>query len=156
VTPTNGKATLGSVIKVLNDQGDLWCLALQGHDRSESVVPLVSMLRLMWPNPDRHGGEGSRRPTLMEAEAVVHLAVTIVQWARSGVLYELPFLASLRSLILPHHRGRDAPTIADLFALRSGPLAYRGIVDSLPRATGLTRRASCFACMLDVPAERSA
>ena len=85
VTPTNGKATLGIVIKTLNDQGNLWCLALKGHDRSESAAPLVSMLRLMWPNPDRHGGEGSRRPTLMEAEAVVHLAVTIVHWARSGV-----------------------------------------------------------------------
>lgn len=109
VTPTNGKATLGSVIKTLNDQGDLWCLALQGHDRSASAEPLVAMLRRMWPNPDRHGGKSSRQPSLEEAQAVVYLAVMVVQWARSGVLYELPFLASLRSLVLLHHRRRMRP-----------------------------------------------
>jgi len=51
------------------------------------VAPLVSMLRLMWPNPDRHGGESSRQPSLVEAQAVVHPAVTIVQWARSDLRY---------------------------------------------------------------------
>jgi len=45
------------------------------------------MLRLMWPNPDRHGGESSRQPSLVEAQAVVHPAVTIVQWARSDLRY---------------------------------------------------------------------
>jgi hypothetical protein len=45
------------------------------------------MLRLMWPNPDRHqDGTPRRKPTQHEAEAVIHTAVTIVQWARSGVL----------------------------------------------------------------------
>jgi hypothetical protein len=43
------------------------------------------MLRLLWPNPDRHGSPQNRRtPTLQEAQAVVHLAVTIVQWGREG------------------------------------------------------------------------
>jgi hypothetical protein len=86
VTPAKSKATLGDVVGTLNSQGHLWQLALHGHDGSLSVAPLVSMLRLMWPNPDRHGGAGSRQPSLVEAQAVVHLAVTIVQWARSGVL----------------------------------------------------------------------
>jgi hypothetical protein len=36
--------------------------------------------------PDRHGDAGSRQPSLVEAQAIVHLAVTIVQWARAGVL----------------------------------------------------------------------
>lgn len=90
VIPAKAKATLGDVIGILNSQGQLWRLALQGYDRSESVAPLVSTLRLMWPNPDRHGGQGSRQPSLVEAQAVVHLAVTIVQWARSGVLSKRP------------------------------------------------------------------
>jgi hypothetical protein len=47
------------------------------------------MLRLMWSNPDRHGGENSRQPSLVEAKAVVHVAVMIVRWARSDVLHEL-------------------------------------------------------------------
>ena len=90
VIPTNPKATLGVVIKTLNDRGHLWQLALKGHDKSASVAPLVSMLRLMWPNPDRHGGRGSRQPSIVEAQAVVQLAVTIAQWARSGILSKRP------------------------------------------------------------------
>lgn len=86
VTPTKAKATLGDVVGTLNSQGNLWRLALEGQNSSGDVAPLVSMLRLMWPNPDRHGGQGSRQPSLLEAQAVVHLAVTIGQWARSGVL----------------------------------------------------------------------
>jgi len=48
------------------------------------------MLRLMWPNPDRHGGRGSRQPSLAEAPAVVHLAVPLVRWARAGVISRRP------------------------------------------------------------------
>jgi hypothetical protein len=55
----------------------------------KAAAPLVSM-RLMWPNPDRHGGRGSRQPSLAEAPAVVHLAMTIVQWARAGVISKRP------------------------------------------------------------------
>jgi hypothetical protein len=86
VTPAKAKATLGDVVGSLGGQGSNWQLALHGHDNSRSVAPLVSMLRLMWPNPDRHGSENSRQPSLEEAQAVVHLAVTIVQWARAGAL----------------------------------------------------------------------
>jgi hypothetical protein len=153
VTPNNAKATLGVVIKTLNDQGDLWRLALQGHDRSESVAPLVSVLRLMWPNPDRHGGAGSRQPALVEAQTVVHLAVTIVQWARSGVLSKK--LRSLRGFVFLHHRCRNASTFVDLHPALFGPCSYRGRIGALPRATHLMRPTACFACMLDVLAERA-
>jgi hypothetical protein len=117
VTPNKAKATLGDVVGILNSQGQLWKLELHGHDGTQSIAPLVSMLRLMWPNPDRHGNQGSRQPSLVEAQAVVHLAVTIVQWARSGVLSKRQ-LRPLRSLVFLHYRGRNAATIADLFALR--------------------------------------
>jgi hypothetical protein len=86
VTPAKTKATLGDVVGSLNSQGSLWQLILHGHDDSRSVMPLVSMLRLIWPNPDRHGGDRSRKPSLEEAQAVVNLAVTMVQWARAGAL----------------------------------------------------------------------
>jgi hypothetical protein len=86
VTPAKAKATLGDVIGSLQSQGSLWQLELHGHDDSRSVAPLVSMLRLIWPNPDRHGGSASRKPSLSEGQAVVNLAVTIVQWARAGAL----------------------------------------------------------------------
>lgn len=86
VTPTTAKATLGDVVGSLSSQGALWQLELYGHDDSKGVGPLVSMLRPMWPNPDRHGGGMSRKPSPQEAEAVVNLAVTLVQWARTGML----------------------------------------------------------------------
>jgi hypothetical protein len=86
VIPRKDKATLGDVVGSLNAQVSQWDLALRGHDNSRSVAPLVAMLRLIWPNPDRHGSDSSRKPSLDEAQAVVSLAVTIMQWVRAGVL----------------------------------------------------------------------
>lgn len=86
VTPNKVKATLGDVVGILNSQAAQWKLGLHGHDDSQSVGPLVSMLRLMWPNPDRHVSGTSRTPSLAEAQQVVHLAVAITQWARCGAL----------------------------------------------------------------------
>jgi hypothetical protein len=51
---------------------------------------LVVMLRLVYPNPDRHQGQQRRAPTIEEARAVVHLAVTIVQWGREGLIVKRP------------------------------------------------------------------
>jgi hypothetical protein len=85
VCPNKAKANLGGVIGDLDNQGHVWKFCLPGHDLSEDVAPLVSMLRLVWPNHDRHGGGGAKRiPTLQEARAVVTLAATIVQWHREG------------------------------------------------------------------------
>jgi hypothetical protein len=87
VVPNKTKATLGNVVGILDSQPEGFRLGVPGHDDSNSVAPLVSMLRLIWPNPDRHGtGTPSRVPVLPEAQAVVHLAVTIVQWVHDGVL----------------------------------------------------------------------
>jgi len=40
--------------------------------------------------PDRHGSNTSRYPSLDVAQAVLHLAVTIVQWARADALSKQP------------------------------------------------------------------
>lgn len=79
---------MGHVIGARDRRGHLWRLGLPGADAGQSVAPLVAMLRLMWPNPDRHGGspEHHRVPTIEEARSVVHLAVTIVQWGREGMI----------------------------------------------------------------------
>ena len=85
VVPNQAKPTLGHVVSHLHSQGHLWQLSLPGPNEDYSVEPLVAMLRLLWPNPDRHGSPQHRRPpTLVEAQAVVHLAVTVVQWGRDG------------------------------------------------------------------------
>jgi hypothetical protein len=57
-------------------------MLLPGGDSSN----LVAMLELLWPNPDRHAGANTKPPTLDEAQCVVVLAVTLVQWAKLGIL----------------------------------------------------------------------
>jgi hypothetical protein len=85
VVPGNPKATLGQVLAVLRDHPGDYVLELSGASLG-GVETLEAMLRLMWPNPDRHGGgPTTRTPELTEAEAVVNLAVAIVQWVRAGV-----------------------------------------------------------------------
>ena len=82
VCPKKDKANLGSVAGYLTSASHVWKFAL-----GDGVPTLEAMLRLMWPNPDRHqDGTPKRKPTRAEAEAVVHMAVTIVQWIRSGAL----------------------------------------------------------------------
>ncbi|MGI5228409.1 hypothetical protein [Actinoallomurus iriomotensis] len=86
VVPKKAKATMGDVLGQLRRPENGWRLVLPGADGDHAVAPLVGMLRLLWPNPDRHGAGQRRTPTLEEAQAVVQLTVTIVQWARDGVL----------------------------------------------------------------------
>jgi hypothetical protein len=86
VCPTRDKATLGSVAADLKAQPGRFTFRLQGSGL-DGVETLEVMLRLLWPNPDRHGGGPNPRvPTIGEARAVVQLAVTIVQWGRDGLL----------------------------------------------------------------------
>jgi hypothetical protein len=90
VCPSNTKATLSNVIGDLRSQPQRWKLVLPGSNGDFSANRLVAMLELIWPNPDRHGGSLSTVVTLDQAQAVVHLAVTIVQWGRAGALQRIP------------------------------------------------------------------
>lgn len=84
VAPNQDKPTLGHVIGILRSQADRFTLQL-GND--EGVPTVVSMLKLLWPNPDRHASpQHHRKPEELEARAVVHLAVTVVQWVRDGLI----------------------------------------------------------------------
>jgi hypothetical protein len=87
VCPKQNKPTLGHALGELDRQRDHWRLRLPGPDGAHGVEPLVGMLRLLWPNPDRHGSADRRRvPTAKEAENIVQLAVTLVQWSRDGAI----------------------------------------------------------------------
>jgi hypothetical protein len=86
VVPTQDKPHLGHVLGQLDRQDGHWQLLLTTQQGITPIETLVGMLRLIYPNPDRHPGPERRVPTLEEAQAAIHLAVTIVQWARSGAI----------------------------------------------------------------------
>jgi hypothetical protein len=86
VVPTKDKANLGSVAGHLKTNPQQFSLGLESTGIG-GVPTLEALVRLMWPNPDRHGDPAkSRVPLIEEARAVVHLAVTLVQWARDGLI----------------------------------------------------------------------
>jgi hypothetical protein len=85
VCPNNAKATLSNVIGDIRAQH--WKLKLRGRARHYSVRPLLEMLEVIWPDPNRHGSGSPERPaTIEEARSVVQLAVTVVQWGREGLI----------------------------------------------------------------------
>jgi hypothetical protein len=86
VAPGKPKATLGSILVELAKAGRFVLRLATSSDKATSVETLVQMLRLMWPNPDRHGTGERRPPSEEEAQNVVQLAVLVIGWVRSGAL----------------------------------------------------------------------
>jgi len=95
VCPNNPTATLSDVIDELKT--DQWQLEVRGRARDYAIDPLVQMLELVWPDPNRHDSPMPESPaTREEACAVVQLAVAIVRWARDGqIVQERSFVAGL-------------------------------------------------------------
>jgi hypothetical protein len=89
VSPENAKATLGTVLADIEQQGD-WQLPMEReHDRAPSREVLIGMMRLLWHGQhDRHGGQPSAPGDVSpeEASVAVSLAVTIVNLFSSGVV----------------------------------------------------------------------
>lgn len=88
VLPGVAKPNLGGVAGQLQSASHKWKLVPTTSSKTlDDARTLAAMVRLIWPNPDRHGGAAERRPpTEMEAQRVVHLAVAIVQLCRAGGL----------------------------------------------------------------------
>ncbi len=93
VVPTQAGPHLGHVLGQLDRHGQLWEPGLRYNQTKppdssprSPVEALVGVLRLIYPNPDRHVGPGHRAPTAAEARVVVQLAMTVVQWAREGLI----------------------------------------------------------------------
>jgi len=89
VEPNNSKATLGNVLGDLKASPTKLSLKLATSSQTvTNIETLEAMLRLIWPNPDRHGGASgaTRKPDLDEAQAILQIAITVVQLVRSGVL----------------------------------------------------------------------
>jgi hypothetical protein len=78
VSPSNAKATLGTIIGDLKQAPDKWELAILDPDRApREIGSLLGMLELLWQGQsDRHGGVAPTVPIPSEAAPMaVHLAL---------------------------------------------------------------------------------
>lgn len=89
VSPKNEKATLGTVIAQMSDQGD-WGLPLaREHQDVPTRDVLIGMMRALWHGQhDRHGGQPSAPGdvSMGEATVAVGLATTLVQLFDAGLV----------------------------------------------------------------------
>ncbi|MFI5895415.1 hypothetical protein ACIA5D_35495 [Actinoplanes sp. NPDC051513] len=95
VIPRQDQAQIAHVVGQLGGQGDQYEVGLQFNQSAPPRTPPFSpveafagMLRLIYPNPDRHVGANHRVPSAEEARVVVQLAIAVVQWAREGLIHK--------------------------------------------------------------------
>lgn len=91
VLPKDRDATLGRVIGTMRSSAGQWQVSLSHRNEPElPVETLVSMMDLLWGSQhDRHVAPEDEAPLHVsqpEAEAALHLAVTLVQWFTSGAV----------------------------------------------------------------------
>lgn len=82
VEPQRAKPTLGTTLATLEQQKAKWMGVLPGKGLDHPVEEIIGMLRLIWPNPDRHGAGPGRIPTIQEGQAAVVLTASLIQWQR--------------------------------------------------------------------------
>ena len=82
VTPNDRLATLGKMLKALRDKPSKWAVDLG------TVEGLADTMDVLWTSQlDRHGTDDESAPLSVspeQAEAAVHVAVTLVHWFRNG------------------------------------------------------------------------
>jgi len=86
VLPSDNAATLGKVISAIQDAPQKYGMVLEPKGMS-SMDGVLAMLKLLWRAQLRHGTDDKdapRRVNQQQAEAAIHLAITLVQWFRSG------------------------------------------------------------------------
>lgn len=94
VSPSNPKATLGTIITALRDKPAKWQVVLDTPGGFDEVGVVQVMAELLWKgHTTRHGTADPAAPivhTQEQAEAAVHLAVLLVQWFTSGTIRPVP------------------------------------------------------------------
>ncbi|MFE1396963.1 hypothetical protein ACFW53_03380 [Nocardiopsis dassonvillei] len=91
VVPNDPGPTLGKTLGILRQQtaGGTWRLVVGAlGNQPQNIERFIGMVDLLWKNHDsRHaGGPNARAQEQHEAEAVLHLAILIVQWVNTHVL----------------------------------------------------------------------
>lgn len=87
VSPKNDRATLGTALRDLRNQGGSWSFAMKHGDGTDTSLEVVEILQLLWKGQnDRHGSGEYVDVTVDEAQAAVLLASTVVGWLAKGML----------------------------------------------------------------------
>lgn len=81
--PSNGRATLGSVIAHLS-QKSVSLPLLEGHVPDKDLI--ISMMRKLWAGGERHGSESYEHVSLDGAKAALTLAVSLVSMLHEDVI----------------------------------------------------------------------
>lgn len=86
VSPNNSSATLGTMRGQLRadvrDDPNSWTFELGGN-----VQLVIDMMSALWENQLRHGDEAApMSETQEQADAAVHLALTLVRWFTTGAV----------------------------------------------------------------------
>ena len=89
VSPNNNRATLGTVIRDLKASPKTWKVGLHHPSGDAQVNALADALDLIWKGHLRHGDPSPLTPidaTQQEAEAVLHLGISLAKWFGDGVV----------------------------------------------------------------------
>ena len=90
ISPANDRATLGTVIADIRNAPDKWEVTLHSTTPEGQLPVIQGMLELLWNGQsDRHGTPDPNAPlsvTQEQAEAALHLALTLVQFFTAGAV----------------------------------------------------------------------
>lgn len=93
ITPNNQKATLGTLINDLRAQAQASkvVFAFKDNKESDSVDTVVSLMKRLWNSQtDRHATGSFVHPSQIEAEAAVHMAITLCHFFTKGLITRKP------------------------------------------------------------------
>jgi hypothetical protein len=88
-SPKKARPTLGTELPEMLQKPDKWQLSLTGRgNEQDGIEVVIDMMKLLWTSHrDRHGTPNEvSEVTREEAEAAVHLALTLVHWFETGLV----------------------------------------------------------------------
>ena len=93
ISPNNAAATLGTMIRDIQQKPEKWQTVFRPPDSLIDMQVVISMMELLWKSQlDRHGTPDAATPLNVsreEAEAALHLAATLVHWFTSGAVVQI-------------------------------------------------------------------
>ena len=84
IEPNNSKATLGTMLSVIEDKPEKWTTVFESSD-ARAFETVVSMMRMIWKGHLRHGNPDEPIDVSTEqCEMIVHAAALLVHWFGAG------------------------------------------------------------------------